>query len=162
MNMNNQKMSICLWFDDQAEQAVQFYSSIFSNSKIGKISRFGKEGFEFHKKPEGTIMTVEFSLNDMDFLALNGGPQFKFNESVSIVVNCETQEEIDHYWNGLTAGGEEGPCGWLKDKFGVSWQIVPNVLTKYLSDSSKSQKVTSAFLKMKKFIIADLQKAYEE
>ncbi|MBU7577759.1 MAG: VOC family protein [Flavihumibacter sp.] len=161
--MNKQSMSICLWFDDQAEAAANHYLSIFKNSSLGKISRYGKEGFEFHKKPEGTAMVVEFTLNDMQFMALNGGPQFKFNESVSVVVNCDTQEEIDHYWNHLTLEGEEGPCGWLKDKFGLSWQIVPSILAQYMSDpdSSKVQRVTTAFLKMKKFDMEELKSAYE-
>lgn len=161
--MNKQSMSICLWFDDQAEQAAKHYLSIFKNGTLGKISRYGKEGFEFHKKPEGTAMVVEFTLNDMQFMALNGGPQFKFNESISVVVTCDTQEEIDHYWNKLTKDGEEGPCGWLKDKFGLSWQIVPSILAQYMSDpdSSKVQRVTAAFLKMKKFDIKKLKRAYE-
>ena len=161
--MTKQTMSICLWFDDQAEQAANHYLSIFKNSSLGKISRYGKEGFEFHKKPEGTAMVVEFTLNDMQFMALNGGPQFKFNESVSVVVNCDTQEEIDHYWNHLTLEGEEGPCGWLKDKFGLSWQIVPSILARYMSDpdSSTVQRVTAAFLKLKKFDSEELKNAYE-
>lgn len=161
--MKADKMTICLWYDDKAEQAANHYTQIFKNSKIGRITRYGTEGFEIHKKPAGTAMTVEFTLNDMNFLALNGGPQFKFNEAVSIVVHCETQEEIDYYWEKLTVGGEEGPCGWLKDKFGVSWQIIPSVLPKYLSDpdSAKSQRVTAAYLQMKKFDIKALTKAYE-
>lgn len=161
--MNKQSMSICLWFDDQAEAAANHYLSIFKNCSLGKISRYGKEGFEFHKKPEGTAMVVEFTLNDMRFMALNGGPQFKFNESVSVVVNCDTQEEIDHYWNHLTLEGEEGPCGWLKDKYGLSWQIIPSILSQYMSDpdSTKVQRVTAAFLKMKKFDIKELKRAYE-
>lgn len=161
--MKAQAMSICLWFDDQAEQAANYYLSIFRNGSMGKISRYSKEGFEFHKKPEGTAMVVEFTLNDMRFMALNGGPQFKFNESISVVVNCDTQEEIDHYWNNLTLEGEEGPCGWLKDKFGLSWQIVPSILAQYMSDpdSTKVQRVTAAFLKMKKFDMEELKSAYE-
>ena len=157
-------MSICLWFDDQAEQAANYYLSIFRNGSLGKISRYGKEGFEFLKKPEGTAMVVEFTLNDMQFMALNGGPQFKFNESISVVVTCDTQEEIDHYWNHLTPGGEEQACGWLKDKYGLSWQILPSILAQYMSDPDKSrvQRVTTAFLKMKKFDIAALERAYSE
>lgn len=156
-------MSVCMWFDNEAEEATIHYSNIFKNFKIKRISRYGKEGFEFHKKPEGTAMTVEFSLNDMNFIALNGGPQFKFNESISIVVYCETQEEIDHYWNELTKDGEEGPCGWLKDKYGVSWQIVPSILADYMTDSdaTKSQRVVNAYLKMKKFNIQALNDAFE-
>lgn len=155
-----QKMTICLWYDNQAEEAVKFYTSIFKNSSIGNISRYGKEGFEFHKKPEGTAMVVSFKLNDMSFNALNGGPQFKFNESVSIVVNCETQEEIDHYWNNLTSeGGQESVCGWLKDKYGLSWQIVPTILESLMSNPEKAPRVTNAFLKMKKFDIETLKNA---
>jgi predicted 3-demethylubiquinone-9 3-methyltransferase (glyoxalase superfamily) len=161
--MTKNKMTICLWFDDQAEQAANYYCSIFKDSALGRISRYGKEGFEFHKKPIGTAMTVEFTLNGMNFQALNGGPQFIFNEATSIVVYCDTQEEIDFYWSQLTKDGEEGPCGWLKDKFGVSWQIVPSILPTYMADkdTTKSQRVASAYLKMQKFDIQTLQKAYE-
>ena len=161
--MTKNKMTICLWYDNQAEQAANHYCSIFKDSSLGRISRYGKEGFEFHKKPVGTAMTVEFTINGMNFQALNGGPQFVFNEATSIVVYCDTQEEIDFYWNELTKEGEEGPCGWLKDKFGVSWQIVPSVLPTYMADkdTTKSQKVAAAYLKMKKFDIKTLQKAYE-
>jgi predicted 3-demethylubiquinone-9 3-methyltransferase (glyoxalase superfamily) len=161
--MSSKKMTICLWFDEQAEEAANYYCTIFRNSSIGNISRYGKEGFEFHKKPVGTAMTVEFTLNDMHFLALNGGPQFVFNEAVSIVVYCDNQEEIDHYWENLTKDGEEGPCGWLKDKFGVSWQIVPSILPVYMADSDtiRSQRVAAAYLKMKKFEISRLVQAYE-
>ena len=161
--MTKNKMTICLWYDDQAEQAANHYCSIFKDSSLGSISRYGKEGFEFHKKPVGTAMTVEFTINGMNFQALNGGPQFVFNEATSIVVYCDTQEEIDFYWNELAKEGEEGLCGWLKDKFGVSWQIVPSVLPTYIADkdTTKSQKVAAAYLKMKKFDIKTLQKAYE-
>jgi len=161
--MTNTKMTICLWYDDQAEQAANYYCSIFKNSSLDRISRYGEEGFEFHKKPVGTAMTVEFTINGMNFQALNGGPQFVFNEATSIVVYCETQEEINFYWNELTKGGEEGPCGWLKDKFGVSWQIVPSILPTYMADKDtiKSQKVAAAYLKMKKFDIETLIKAFE-
>ncbi len=155
-----QKMTICLWFDNQAEEAVNFYTSIFKNSSIGTISRYGKEGFEFHGKPEGSVMVVNFKLNDMSFSALNGGSIFKFNESISIVVNCDTQEEIDHYWNKLTsAGGQEVQCGWLKDKYGLSWQIVPTILESLMSNPEKAPRVMNAFLKMKKFDIESLKKA---
>ena len=162
--MTNNKMSICLWYDDQAEQAASFYANVFKDSAIHRISRYGKEGFEFHKKPVGTAMTVEFTLNGMSFIALNGGPQFVFNESMSVVVYCDTQDEIDYYWKALTEEGEEGPCGWLKDKFGVSWQIVPSILPVYMADkdSSKSQRVAATYLKMKKFDIQMLTAAYEE
>jgi predicted 3-demethylubiquinone-9 3-methyltransferase (glyoxalase superfamily) len=162
MEPTTQQMAICLWYNDEAEEAARFYTSIFKNSHIGPISRYGTEGFEFHQKPAGTVMTVDFSINGMSFMALNGGPQFKFNEAASIMVFCQTQEEIDNYWQKLTEGGEEGPCGWLKDKFGVSWQIVPAVLPKLLTDadSSKVQRVTHAYLQMKKFDIATLEAAY--
>lgn len=162
MELKHQKMALCLWYDNEAEAAANFYASIFKHSRIGAISRYGKEGFEFHKKPVGTAMTVEFELNGMNFLALNGGPQFKFNEASSIVINCDTQAEIDYYWAKLTDGGEEGPCGWLKDKFGVSWQVVPSILSAYMTDpdTSKSQRVAAAFLKMKKFDIEALKAAY--
>ena len=160
--MKTEKMAICLWFDSQAEDAANFYISIFKNSSMGSISRYGTEGFEFHKKPIGTAMTVVFTLNEMEFIALNGGTQFKFNEAMSVVVYCDAQREIDYYWNKLTEEGEEGPCGWLKDKFGVSWQIVPTLLPQFLADEdrSKSQRVSAAFLKMKKFDIEKLIQAY--
>ncbi len=155
-----QNLNICLWFDNEAEQAANFYTSIFKNSSIEHISRYGKEGFEFHGKPEGTVLTVSFKLNNMSFNALNGGPQFKFNESISIVVNCDTQEEIDHYWNHLTSeGGQESRCGWLKDKYGISWQIIPTILGSLMSDPAKASKVMNAFLQMKKFDIATLVNA---
>ncbi len=152
-------LSICLWYNGLAEEAANHYTGIFKDSSIGKVSRYGKEGFEIHKKPEGTAMVIEFTLNGMQFIGLNGGPQFQFNEAVSIVVNCETQEEIDYYWEKLSEGGEEGFCGWLKDKFGVSWQVVPTILAKLMSDPAKAQAVTQAFLKMKKFDIEALKTA---
>ena len=153
-----QKITPCLWFNSQAEEAARFYTSIFKNSSIGDISRFGKEGFEFHGKPEGTVMTVSFTLDGQLFTALNGGPIFTFNESVSFMVGCDTQNEIDYYWNKLTEGGQESNCGWLKDKFGVSWQIIPNILSKLMTDPEKAPRVTQAFLQMKKF---DIQKLME-
>lgn len=158
------RISHCLWFDDQAEEAANFYVSIFKNGKVGKISRYGEEGHEIHGKPAGSVMAVEFELEGQKYLALNGGPQFKFNESFSIVVNCETQEEVDYFWKKLTDGGKEGHCGWLKDKYGVSWQVVPTILGKMLSDSDhkKSQRVTKAFLQMKKFDIETLKRAYQQ
>lgn len=149
----------CLWFNNEAEEAALFYTSIFKNSELGNISRFGKEGFEHHGKQEGTVMTVDFSINNQKFTALNGGPHFKFNEAVSFQVFCDTQEEIDFYWDKLTAGGEESQCGWLKDKFGVSWQIVPAILPKLMSDPAKGGRVSAAFLQMKKFDIEKLLKA---
>jgi predicted 3-demethylubiquinone-9 3-methyltransferase (glyoxalase superfamily) len=152
----------CLWFDKEAEDAAKLYCSVFKNSKMGKVTRYGKEGFEIHGQPEGKVMTVDFELEGSKFVALNGGPQFKFSEAISFQIHCETQAEIDYYWNRLTAdGGQEGPCGWLKDKFGLSWQVVPTALIEILSgsDTVKAQRVTKAFLKMKKFDIAALKSA---
>jgi len=147
----------CLWFDNQAKEASEFYTSIFDNSKIESITRYGKEGFEFHGQKEGTVMTISFKINGQSYTALNGGPLFKFNESVSFQVYCENQEEIDYYWEKLTADGVEGQCGWLKDKFGISWQIIPAILPELLNDPKKAGKVTNAFLQMKKFDISKLQ-----
>jgi len=146
----------CLWFDNQAEEAALFYTSIFTNSTITAISRYGKEGFEFHKQAEGTAMTVVFQINGQTFTALNGGPIFRFNEAVSFQVFCDSQEEIDHYWDSLTDGGEEGQCGWLKDKYGLSWQIIPSILPSLMTNPEKAGKVTNAFMQMKKFNIAKL------
>lgn len=155
-----------MWFDDQGEEAAKFYTSIFKDSKIGDVTRYGKEGYEIHGKEEGTVMTVEFEIEGQKFLALNGGPIFKFNEAISFQVYCETQEEVDYYWEKLSEGGDEKAqqCGWLKDKYGVSWQIVPTILIKMLKDkdSEKSQKVMKAMLQMHKLDISTLKKAYEE
>lgn len=159
------KMSICLWFDTQAEEAVNFYLSVFKDGKKGKVAQYGKEGFDIDGKPAGTIMTIEFEANGQHFIALNGGPDFKFNEAISLVIPCETQEEIDEYWNKLIeGGGHEIQCGWLKDKYGVCWQVVPEILGDMLSDSDlkKSQRVTRAFLQMKKFDIQKLKEVYSE
>jgi len=153
------KITICLWFDNQAEEAAIFYTTVFKNSKIESITRYGKEGFEFHGQQEGTVMTINFNVNGQSFTALNGGPLFKFNESVSFQVFCESQEEIDDYWDKLTAGGDESQCGWLKDKFGVSWQIIPDILPVLLKDPAKAGKVTNAFMQMKKFDISKLLNA---
>ena len=153
------KITICLWFDNQAEEAAIFYTTVFKNSKIESITRYGKEGFEFHGQQEGTVMTINFNVNGQSFTALNGGPLFKFNESVSFQVFCENQEEIDDYWDKLTAGGDESQCGWLKDKFGVSWQIIPDILPVLLKDPAKAGKVTNAFMQMKKFDISKLLNA---
>jgi len=162
MENKKQRITNCLWYDSDAEEAAALYTSIFKNSKTGYIARFGKEGFEHHGKPEGSVMTVEFELDGQKFLALNGGPQFKFNEAMSLMVNCENQEEVDHYWNKLSEGGEEGPCGWLKDKFGVSWQVIPEVFTKMMEDSDtvKSRRAMGAVFEMKKFDIEKLEKAF--
>jgi predicted 3-demethylubiquinone-9 3-methyltransferase (glyoxalase superfamily) len=160
-----QKISPCLWFDGNGEEAAKFYVSIFKNAQIGAVTRFGKEGFEIHGRPEGSAMTVTFFLEGQEFTALNGGPHFKFNEAVSFVVHCETQAEIDHFWNSLGEGGDPKAqqCGWLKDKFGLSWQIVPAVLHEMIKsgDAAKAGRVMSAVLKMKKLDIATLRKAYD-
>jgi predicted 3-demethylubiquinone-9 3-methyltransferase (glyoxalase superfamily) len=161
-----QKITPCLWFDNNAEEAVNFYTSIFKNSKIGNISRFGEAGYEIHGKPAGTVMTIEFELNGHAFTALNGGPVFKFNEAISFQVGCESQEEVDYYWEKLSEGGDKKAqqCGWLKDKYGVSWQIVPTVLGKMLQDkdAKKSESVMKALLQMKKLDIKTLKQAYEQ
>jgi predicted 3-demethylubiquinone-9 3-methyltransferase (glyoxalase superfamily) len=161
-----EKIQISLWFDNQAEEAVRFYTSVFKNSAIGKINRYPDSGQEIHGIPAGTVMTVEFSLEGREFVALNGGPFFKFNEAVSIIVNCETQEELDYYWEKLSSGGDEKAqqCGWLKDKYGVSWQIVPAALSGMTMDSDpeKAKRVMDAMLKMKKLDIAELQKQYDK
>jgi len=154
----------CLWFDDQAEQAARFYTGIFRNSRIVSTSRYGKEGYEVHGRPAGTVMTVEFELDGQPFTALNGGPVFKFNEAISFQINCETQEEVDHYWNSLSEGGDERAqqCGWLKDKFGLSWQVVPTVLSGLLKDPdpAKAGRAMQAMLQMKKFDIERLKRAH--
>ena len=157
--MKNQTITPCLWFDHQAEEAANLYTSIFKNSRIGQISRYGKEGFEIHRKKAGTVMVVSFQLDGQNFTALNGGPQFKFTEAISLQITCDTQKEIDHYWSKLSEGGIEGACGWLKDKYGVSWQVVPSILPKLLGDPEKSERVTKAFLQMKKFDINSLLNA---
>lgn len=157
-------ISPCLWFDNQAEDAAKFYTSIFRNSKIKRIARYSKAGKEIHGGKAGSVMTVEFELNGLTFTAINGGPLFKFTEAVSFQIPCETQEEIDYYWGKLTAdGGQEGPCGWVKDKFGLSWQVVASPLIEMLMDhnSAKTERVTNAFMQMKKFDIAKLRRVYE-
>lgn len=152
----------CLWYDRGAEEAANLYVSIFPNSKIKGATRFGKEGFEIHGMPEGTVQTIDFELNGQPFTALNGGPMFKFSEAVSFQIVCETQEEIDHYWYKLTAnGGEESQCGWLKDKFGVSWQVYPAILQELMKDPARAGRATETFLKMKKFDLGALLKATE-
>ena len=151
------KITPCLWFDTEGEEAANFYTSIFENSKITDISRYGDAG----PRPAGTVMTVEFELDGQPFVALNGGPEFTFNEAVSFQVSCESQDEVDRFWDALTESGEEGPCGWLKDRFGVSWQIVPTALPELLSnpDPEVSQKVMAAMLAMKKIDIDALHQA---
>jgi predicted 3-demethylubiquinone-9 3-methyltransferase (glyoxalase superfamily) len=157
------KITPFLWFDSEAEEAAKFYVGIFKNSKIGKVARYPKEAAEKIGRPLGSVMTVEFTLDRVDFVALNGGPQFKFTEAISFSVNCETQEEIDYFWEKLSAdGGSTGPCGWLKDKFGLSWQVSPVILGDMLADqdAAKSQRVMAAMLEMEKFDIGKLQAAY--
>lgn len=160
-----QKITSNLWFDKQAEEAVNYYVSVFKNSRIGRVSHYGKEGFEVHGMPEGTVMTIEFWIEGQQFLALNGGPVFKFNEAISFIVNCDSQDEVNYYWDKLTVGGDAKAqmCGWLKDKFGLSWQIVPTILPELISgtDPEKSQRVMNVILQMKKLDIATLKKAYE-
>ena len=160
-----QTITPCLWFDNQAEQAAAFYAGIFRNSRIGRITRYGKEGFEIHGRPEGSVMTVEFDLDGLTFTALNGGPVFRFNEAVSFQVICETQEGVDYYWDRLSEGGDERAqqCGWLKDKFGLSWQVFPGMLTELVGDpgSGKSQRAMKAMLQMKKIDLEKIRKAYD-
>ena len=154
-----QTITPCLWFDTEGEDAAKLYTSLFPNSTIGKVTRYGSAG----PRDEGTVMTVEFELFGQPFVALNGGPQegFKFNEALSFQVSCADQEEVDRYWSGLSEGGEEGPCGWLKDRFGLSWQIIPEALPRLLSDpdQEKSQRVMAAMLEMGKIEVAELEKA---
>ena len=153
------KITPCLWFDNQAEEATNFYVSLFKNSQVLSVSRFGEGG----PGPAGTVMTTTFEIDGQELMALNGGPYFKFTEAISLFVNCETQEEVDRLWAALTDGGEESQCGWLKDRYGLSWQIVPTALGEMLGDPDpeKSQRVMQAMLKMRKIIVADLQKAYD-
>jgi len=158
-----QKITPFLWFDDKAEEAAKFYASIFKNSKIGKMTRYDEEVAQASSRLGGSLMTVEFQLEGQEFVALNGGPHFKFTEAVSFVVNCETQEEVDYFWSKLSAGGEESRCGWLKDKFGLSWQVVPVVLIEMLADkdTATAKRVTHAMLQMDKIDIPTLKKAYD-
>lgn len=160
-----QKISACLWFDDQAEEAAKFYTSVFKKPKIRKISRYGKEGVEVHGRPAGSVMTVEFELDGQKFTALNGGPVFKFNEAVSFQIYCKTQKEADHYWDKLSAGGDKRAqqCGWLKDRYGLSWQIVPDFMERMLGngDTAASDRVMKVLLRMKKLDFAALMKAYK-
>ena len=159
-----QKITPFLWFDDKAEEAAKFYTSIFKNSKIGNITRYDEEAAGPTGRPAGSVMTVDFQLAGKEFVALNGGPIFKFTEAISFVVNCENQEEVDYFWSKLSAGGEESRCGWLKDKFGLSWQVVPTVLIEMLTDkdTAKAKRVMHAMLQMDKIDIAVLKKAYDQ
>jgi len=159
-----QKIAPCLWFDRQAEEAAQFYTGLFPDSGIDEVTRYGEEGFEVHGMPAGTALTVAFRLAGRDFTALNGGPHFTFSEAISLVVRCETQAEVDHYWDGLLAGGgAEGRCGWLKDRYGLSWQVVPNALPRLLADPdpAKAGRVMQAMLQMTRLDLPTLQRAYE-
>jgi len=158
--MNKQKITPFLWFDNQAEEAVNFYSSIFKNSKVKNMTRYGDAG----PGPAGSVMTASFELDGQEFIALNGGPHFKFTEAISFVIDCDTQEEVDHYWYQLSAGGAESQCGWLKDKFGLSWQVVPNILIKLLGDKDKAKanRVMQVMMTMKKIDIAKLEQAYNQ
>jgi predicted 3-demethylubiquinone-9 3-methyltransferase (glyoxalase superfamily) len=157
-----QRITSFLWFDSQAEDAAKFYTAIFKGSKIGGVSRYDEEGAKAAGRPKGSVMTVAFELDGQEFVALNGGPMFKFTEAISFVVNCETQKEVDHFWEKLSAGGQEVQCGWLKDRFGVSWQVVPTVLSEMLQDKDpeKSKRVMAAMLKMKKIDVDGLKRAY--
>jgi predicted 3-demethylubiquinone-9 3-methyltransferase (glyoxalase superfamily) len=154
-----QKITPFLWFDGQAEEAMNFYTSIFKNSKVGKVSRYGDAG----PGPKGSVMTASFELEGLQFTALNAGPTFEFNEAISFVVHCESQEEVDHYWDNLSAGGQTSQCGWLKDKFGLSWQITPDILIQLISDkdAAKAGRVMQAMMTMTKINIAELKQAAE-
>ena len=159
-----QKITPFLWFDDKAEEAANFYVSIFKNAKIGKITRYGEEAANASGRPPGTVMTVSFQIDGQEFIALNGGPHFHFTEAISLVVNCETQAEVDDLWVKLSNGGQESRCGWLKDRYGLSWQIVPSVLGKLLhgGDAKKSAAAMRAMLQMDKLDIRRLQEAYDQ
>jgi predicted 3-demethylubiquinone-9 3-methyltransferase (glyoxalase superfamily) len=163
MGQVKQRITPFLWFDDQAEEAVKFYVSIFKGSRIGSIARYDEEGAKAAGRPKGSVMTMAFELDGQEFVALNGGPLFKFTEAISFVVNCETQAEVDHFWEKLSAGGQKVQCGWLKDRFGVSWQVVPTILSEMLQDKdpAKSQRVMAAMLKMTKIDVDVLKMAYE-
>ena len=158
-----QKITPFLWFNDNAQEAVKFYASIFKDSKIGRIARYGEEAAEKTGRPKGSVMTIEFELEGQRFVGLNGGPMFKFTEAISFVVNCETQEEVDYFWEKLSEGGEKSRCGWLTDRFGLSWQVVPTVLIDMLHDKDheKSQRVMEAVLQMDKIDISKLKRATE-
>ncbi|HET7374754.1 MAG TPA: VOC family protein [Gemmatimonadaceae bacterium] len=162
---NLHRITPCLWFDDQGEQAAKFYIAIFPNSRITTVSRYSEAGFEIHHRPAGSVMVVAFELDGQSFTALNGGPVFKFNEAISLQVNCANQEEIDYYWDRLSAGGDPKAqqCGWLKDRFGVSWQVVPNFMDELFADaqSAGAQRAMNVMLGMKKIDIAAMRRAYD-
>ena len=159
-----QRITPFLWFDDKAEEAANFYVSIFKNSKLGAVTRYGSEGAAVSGRPKGTVMTVTFQIDGQEFVALNGGPVFKFTEAVSFVVNCKTQEEVDELWEKLSAGGEKGRCGWLKDRYGLSWQVVPTALDEMIGDpdARKSGRVMEAMLQMDKLDVRKLKEAYDK
>lgn len=161
-----QKISSCLWFDDQAEEAANFYMSVFKDAELGRVSKYSEAGFEIHQKPAGSVMAVEFFLEGERFMALNGGPLFKFSAAISFVINCDTQEEIDYYWEKLGEDADENAqqCGWLKDKFGLSWQVVPTAMANMFLDheSEASQRAMNAMLHMKKLDIEKLQQAFNQ
>lgn len=164
MTLAKPKLTTCLWFDKQAEEVAKFYCSVFKNSRIGRIAHYPDAGQDIHGKPANSVLTVEFELEGMPFMALNAGPMFKFNEAISLQIPCETQEEIDYYWNALTDdGGQESQCGWLKDKFGVSWQVFPDFMGDILAgpDRAAAARAMNAFMTMKKFNMAAVKKAYE-
>jgi predicted 3-demethylubiquinone-9 3-methyltransferase (glyoxalase superfamily) len=163
MGTRMQRITPFLWFDQQAEEAANYYVSIFKNSRIGGVTRYDEAGAKASGQPKGSVMTVEFELEGQPFTALNGGPHFKFTEAISFVVHCETQAEVDHFWEKLSAGGQEIQCGWLKDRFGLAWQVTPTVLLEMLQDKDpkKAQAVMAAMLQMKKISIEPLRRAYE-
>jgi len=159
-----QRIAPCLWFDHQAEEAAKYYTGIFKNSRIVAISRYGEAGYEIHRRPAGSVMTVAFELEGQPFTALNGGPLFKFNEAISLQLYCESQDEVDYYWERLTVGGDPKAqqCGWLKDRYGMSWQVVPRVIAEMIKQSGeRADRVMTALLQMKKLDIATLKRAYE-
>ncbi|MFJ5719428.1 VOC family protein [Streptomyces sp. NPDC093149] len=158
--MTTEGFTTCLWFDGQAEEAAEYYLTVFKNSRLGRIDRYTEAG----PGPAGSAMAVEFEINGQKFVGLNGGPQFTFNESISFQIHCADQDEVDYYWSSLTDGGEEGPCGWLKDRYGVSWQVVPEALIDLIGDrdATKAARTTAAMMTMKKLDIAALQKAHDE
>jgi len=161
--MQAQRITPFLWFDDQAEEAVSFYTSVFPDSRIVTVTRYNKESAEVSGRPEGQVMTIGFELDGQEFAALNGGPHFTFNEAISLVVHCDSQDEVDHYWDRLSEGGDENAqqCGWLKDRFGVSWQVVPRDLVELLGDPDpeRARRATRAMLRMKKIDLAELRRA---
>jgi predicted 3-demethylubiquinone-9 3-methyltransferase (glyoxalase superfamily) len=162
---STRKIRPCLWFDAEAEEAARFYASVFPNSTIGTIARYGEAGQEVHGRQPGSVMTIEFELDGQSFMGLNGGPVFRFNEAVSFMVECETQEQVDHYWEKLSEGGDEGAqqCGWLKDRFGLSWQIVPSGLSDLIGgpDRERSDRAMEAMLRMKKIDLDAVRRAYD-